>query len=236
MLKTKLYFAQRIAEDALQHHFTAKGDGCLEFRQIRKDCLDFMSIPNTQRIYAKLIRLELNERAVKMVIRMLTDEKRQYLHLRYRRKKSIVAVSLALHVSVAQLNLWHHGILEQIARFMLLTLKPEDVLHPGRVAQMIRLQAETIKFFSEIDPTGTIVTKDWLLALIIRHREYKKLLAEMKYFMDEDSVSLHERIVAARLNHPDEPEKCLARSCHVHKCVVSRHLREFEEDMSKYLV
>lgn len=236
MQKTKLYFAQRLAEDALQHHFNARGDACRELRQIRKDCLDFLSIPNTQRIYAKLIRMELNERAVNMVLRILDTEKQQYLHLRYRRKKSLVAVSLALHVSIPQLNLWHHCILEQIARFMLFTLKPEDVFHPGKVAQMVRLQAETIKFFSELDPAGAVVTKDWLLALIFRHGEYKKLMAEMKELMDEKPISLHEQIVAARLHHPDASAKSIARSCHVHKCVVSRHLQEFGEDMNKYLV
>lgn len=236
MPKNKLDFSQALAEYALQHHFTVKGDTCREFRQLRLDCRDLLSFPNTHRVYAKLIKMELNEKAVNMVIRLLTAEKQRYLHLRYCRKKSLVAMSLALHVSIAQLNLWHHCILEQIARFMLYTLKQEDIFYPARVAQMVRLQGEAISFFSELDPAGRIVTKDWLLALILRHEQYRSLMLEIKRIMSREPKSTYDCVVAARLAHPEEPANVIACLCNVHKGVVSRYLSEFGENMSKYLM
>ena len=62
MPKNKLDFSQSLAEYALQQHFTAKGDTCREFRQLRLDCRDLLSLPNTHRVYAKLIKMELNEK------------------------------------------------------------------------------------------------------------------------------------------------------------------------------
>lgn len=236
MPKNKLDYSQSLAEYALQHHYTAKGDTCREFRQLRLDCRDLLSIPNTHRIYAKLIKMELNEKAVNVVIRLLTAEKQRYLHLRYRKKKSLVATSLALHVSIAQMNLWHHCILEQIARFMLYTLTPEDIFYPARVGQMVRLQGEAIKFFSEFDPGGSVVTKSWLLALALRHEQYRSLMQEIKRIMRKEPESTYDSIVAARLAHPDETANFIACLCHVHKGVVSRCLGEYAENMNKYLV
>ena len=236
MLRNKMDFALCLAEDALQRHFDAQGDICREFRKIREDCRDILSLPNTRRIYAKLVKMELNERAVKAVIQLLTEEKQKYLHLRYRRKKTLVAISLALHASVSQLNLWHHFILEQITRFMLYTLEQEDVFYPSRVVQMVRFQAETIRFFSKIDPEGTIVTKGWLMALISRHEQYRLLMINIRDAMRKEPKTRHECIIATRLAHPEESAKFIASSCHVHKGVVSHHLKEFGEDMNKYLM
>ena len=236
MPKNKMDFSRSIAEYALQHHFTAKGENCREFRQLRLDCRDLLSLPNTHRIYAKLIKMEMNEKAVNVVIRLLTAEKQRYLYLRYRRRKSLVAMSLALHVSIAQLNLWHRCILEQIARFMLYTLKPEDVFYPARVAQMVRLQGEAIKFYSELDSDGSIVTKGWLLALALRHEQYRSLMLEIKGIMSKEPESTYDCVVAARLAHPEEPANVIACLCNVHKGVVSRYLGEFRENMGKYLM
>lgn len=235
MRKEKPDFALFLAEKAIRHHYENRYGTRRQLEGLRHNCLEFMTYPNIYRVYAKLLKMELNELAVIAAIRTLTMEKQCYLYLKYEKKKSNVAISIALNVSVAQLNLWHQSIVAQASRFMLYTLQTEDVFYPERIKQMVCLLDRASTCFSKFDPKGQIITKDWLSALTARYEQYRTLMTYLETLIEKKSKTLHERIVATRLTHPYENAGDIAKSCHVVDSVVSRHLQQFGEDMAKYL-
>ena len=235
MRKEKTEFSWFLAETALRHHYEKRHSAHFHLEEMRQNCLEFMTYPNIYRVYAKLLKMELNELAVVAAIRTLTMEKQCYLYLKYKKKKSNVAISLALNVSVAQLNLWHQYIVAQTARFMLYTLQTEDIFYPERIKQMVWLLDCASTYFAKFDPEGRIITKDWLSALTARYEQYRTLMAYLEELMEKKSKTLHECIVATRLTHPYENAGEIAKSCNVVDSVVSRHLHQFGEDMTKYL-
>lgn len=85
---------------------------------------------------------------------------------------------MALHVSVAQLNLWHRGILEHVAQFMLYTLRTGDIFFHEKVSGMVQLLSDTMTCFSKVDPDGVVITGEWLAAFATRHancRNWRKI-------------------------------------------------------------
>lgn len=235
MHNDKMEFSLILADNALRHHFTIRHNTYLDFLELNKNCRDFMEATNTRRLYAKLMKMELNRQAVEGACRSLAPEKQKYLHLRYREEKSVIAISLALHVSVAQLNLWHRNILEQVSRFMLYKLRPDDVFNPDKISGMVKLLSDARDFVSWFDPEGVVITADWLSAIATRHTKYKLLQNAMENILQKEVKSLHELIVATRLSNPHETTSFIAQNCHVDGSVVSRHLHDFGNDMAKYL-
>ena len=235
MHKEKMEFSLMMADDALRQHFDDRRDGCCTFAQIQKTCRNLLSVDNVRRVYARLLKMELNQRAVQAAIQSLPEEKQRYLRLKYKQEKGGIALSLALHVSVAQLNLWHRSILEHVAQFMLYQLRVEDIFFYKKIVGMVQLLSETLACFSRMEPDGVVITEAWLAAITTRHADYRMLLNSIEELLHREHGTLHERIVAAKFAHPYEPSCLIARKCHVDDAVVSRHLRQFTDAMAEYI-
>lgn len=88
-----------------------------EIIELQKDCRDYLSSDNIRKIYARMMKIEVTKMMVEAVYQSLTAEEQEFILMKYKRKKQLVAISLALNISVAQLNIHHHSILEKISEF-----------------------------------------------------------------------------------------------------------------------
>lgn len=111
--KVKPELTLYLAEEALKNKFVGESLKPQEIVEFQKNCRDYLLSENIRKIYARMMKIELTKMMVDAVYQSLTAEEQEFILLKYKKKKQLVAISLALNISVAQLNIRHHTILEK---------------------------------------------------------------------------------------------------------------------------
>ena len=233
--KVKPELTLYLAEEALKHKFHDTDVSFHETMELQKDCRDYLSTENIRKIYARMMKIEVTKMMVDAVYRSLTAEEQEFIIMRYKKKKQMVAISLALNISAAQLNIHHHAILEKISEFMLYKLNEEDIFRRDKIATMINLLARIIEFAEKYDSTREFINDDWLEAIKERHDRYFRLLSLIDETIIDKDKSIHSKIIALKIEKPYEKIDVLSELCNVDKSRVSRHLKDFVDDVKIYL-
>ena len=233
--KVKPELTLYLAEEALKHKFNDTDVSFHEIMELQKDCRDYLSTENIRKIYARMMKIEVTKMMVDAVYRSLTAEEQEFIIMRYKKKKQMVAISLALNISAAQLNIHHHAILEKISEFMLYKLNEEDIFRRDKIATMINLLARIIEFAEKYDSTREFINDDWLEAIKERHDRYFRLLSLIDETIIDKDKSIHSKIIALKIEKPYEKIDVLSELCNVDKSRVSRHLKDFVDDVKIYL-
>ena len=233
--KVKPELTLYLAEEALKHKFLDTNVSFHEIMELQKDCRDYLSTENIRKIYARMMKIEVTKIMVDAVYRSLTAEEQEFIIMRYKKKKQMVAISLALNISAAQLNIHHHAILEKISEFMLYKLNEEDIFRRDKIATMINLLARIIEFAEKYDSTREFINDDWLEAIKERHDRYFRLLSLIDETIIDKDKSIHSKIIALKIEKPYEKIDVLSELCNVDKSRVSRHLKDFVDDVKIYL-
>lgn len=194
-----------------------------------------MSQSNIRKIYARMMKIEVTKLMVDAVYKSLTTEDQEFIKLRYSKKKQMMAISLALNISVAQLNIRHHVILTKTAEFMLYKLDESDIFEPYKIASMIKLLGRIIEFADEYDSAREFINKGWVEAIADRRDKYADLLKVVDEAAQSADATLHSKIVSTKLKNPSDKIETLSMKCNVDKSVISRHLKNFVDSVRKYL-
>lgn len=233
--KVKPELTLYLAEEALKDKFVGENIKPQEIVEFQKNCRDYLSSENIRKIYARMMKNELTKMMVDAVYQSLTAEEQKFILMKYKKGKQLVAISLALNISVAQLNIRHHVILEKISEFMLYKLNEEDVFKPDKVANMIILLEKIVEFAQKYDSQREFISSGWVEVIAERHDKYCCLLNEIEKIFDNKENSLHKKIISAKIENPNEKIEVLSECCNTDKSVVSRHLKIFVDDVKKYL-
>ena len=223
-----------LAEEALKNKFSKENINPQEVLEWQKDCRDYLSTENLYKIYARMMKIEVTKMMVDSVYQSLTEEEKEIILMRYKKKKQMIAISLALNISVAQLNIRHHSILEKISEFMQYKLNEDDVFEPDKVVNMIILLEKIVEFVQKYDPQRKFINIGWIEVIAERHDKYCRLLNEIEKVFNSDKNSPRQKIISAKMENPDEKIEVLSEKCSVDKSIVSRHLKNFVDDMKKY--
>ena len=208
-----------LAEEALKQRFSADKSGLQEILEIQKECRDYLSTANIRRIYARMMKIEVTKMMIETVYKSLTAEEQEFVRLKYRDKKQMVAISLKLHISLAQLNIHHHAI--------------EDIFKREKIANMITLLGKIIEFADKYDPTRKFISAGWLEVITERHEKYQGLLLKMEDVLG--TKTLHSQIICTRMENPQMKVREIATICNVDKSIVSRVLKKFVDTVKPYL-
>lgn len=222
-----------LAEEALKQRFSADKSGLQEILEIQKECRDYLSTANIRRIYARMMKIEVTKMMIETVYKSLTAEEQEFVRLKYRDKKQMVAISLKLHISLAQLNIHHHAILEKTSEFMQYRLSEEDIFKREKIANMITLLGKIIEFADKYDPTRKFISAGWLEVITERHEKYQGLLLKMEEVLG--TKTLHSQIIFTRMENSQMKIKEIATICNVDKSIVSRVLKKFADAARPYL-
>ena len=214
-----------LAEEALREKFSEKNINLHEVMEIQKDCQNYLTMKNIRKICVRMMKIELR----KMM------EEQEFLLMKYKRKKQMIAISLELNVSVAQLHIRQHTILEKISEFMLYKLTEEDVFNPPKVVTMIILLEKIVEFAEKYDSQREFMSGGWVEVIAERHDKYCRLLNEIEKIFDNAENSLRKKIIFEKIENPDEKIEILSERCNVDKSIVSRSLKNFVDDVKKYL-
>lgn len=224
-----------LAEEALKEKFSEKNINLREVLEIQKDCQDYLTMKNIRKIYVRMMKNEMKKMMVDAVYETLSPEEQEFLLMKYRKKKQMIAISLELNVSVAQLHIRQHSILEKISEFMLYKLTEEDVFNPPKVVTMIILLEKIVEFAERYDSRREFISGGWVEVIAERHDKYCRLLNEIEEIFDNAENSLRKKIIFEKIENPDEKIEVLSERCNVDKSIVSRSLKNFVADAKKYL-
>ena len=209
-----------LADEALKEKFS------VEKLELQRDCRDYLSTENIRKIYARMMKMEIRKLMVEAVYQSLPLEEKEFVLLKYKKKKQLVAISLALNISVAQLVIHHHAILEKISEYMLYKLSEEDIFNRAKTAMMVKLLERIIEFAEKYDPSEAISE---------RHDRYFQLLNEIDGVLKGNENSVRQKVITCKIQSPNEKIEALAARCNVDKSIVSRHLKNFVGEMRKYI-
>ena len=224
-----------LADEALKEKFAVEKVSLQEILELQRDCRDYLSTENIRKIYARMMKMEIRKMMVEAVYQSLPLEEKEFVLLKYKKKKQVVAISLAMNISVAQLNIRHHVILEKISEYMLYKLNEEDIFNREKTAMMVKLLERIIEFAEKYDPTQEFINVCWLEAIKERRDRYFQLLNEIDGVLNGNEDSVHQKVVTCKIQNPNEKIEVLAARCNVDKSIVSRHLKSFVVEMKKYL-
>lgn len=224
-----------LAEAALKEKFSEIHINMQDILELQTNCRDYMSGRNLRKIYMRIMKKEITKMMVDAVFESLTAEEQEFLMMKYKKKKQMVAISLELNISVAQLHIRQHMILEKVSDFLLYRLRDEDVFERKKIVSMVKVLAEMLEFAIKYDPEKEFVMSEWIEATIEKLDKYFELLRAVENCANNSAKSLHEKIIAEKLKSPQEKIEILAERCNVDKSVISRHLKNFVEGAKKYL-
>lgn len=224
-----------LANEALKEKFSVEKMSLQEMLELQRDCRDYLSTENIRKIYARMMKMEIRKMMVEAVYQSLSSEEKEFVIMRYKNKKQMVAISLALNISVAQLVIHHHAILEKISEYMLYKLSEEDIFNREKTAMMVKLLERIIEFAEKYDPSQEFINVCWLEAIRERHDRYFQLLNEIDGVLKGNEDSVHQKVIMSKIQSPNEKIEALAARCNVDKSIVSRHLKNFVGEMRKYL-
>ena len=235
MHKMKPELTLYLAEEALRQKFIDDDTNLQEFINLQKDCRDYLSAENIRKIYARIMKIEVTKMMVDAVYQSLTVEEQKFIKMKYQEKKQMVAISLSLNISVAQLNNWHRMILEKIANFMMYELSQEDIFVRKKIASMVEVLAKILEFVGKYDRERNFINTYWTEAIMERLDKYFELLKKLDEVKNGGADTLHHKIISLKMVKPSEKIEVLAEKCNVDKSIVSRHLKNFVEEVRKYL-
>lgn len=233
--KVQPNLALYLAEEALKHRYDDSTLHLRELVELQRDCRNYLSTANIRKIYARMMKIEVAKMVVEAVWQSLSPAEQKFVELKYRRKKQLVAISMKLNISLAQLNIWQRAILGKVADFMLYRLSEDDVFERDKISRMVTLLGKILDFAKNCDPNREFMTAGWLTTLEERHRKYFELLSEIDGILSRKEKSLHEKIISEKISAPHRKLETLARACNVDKSIVCRHLKKFVVEVRKYL-
>ena len=224
-----------LAEEALKRRYDDSTSHLRELVELQRDCRNYLSTENVRKIYARMMKMEVAKMVTEAVYQSLSSEEQEFLALKYRHKKQMVAISLKLNISLAQLNIRQRVILERVADFMLYRLREKDVFERAKIFNMVKLLEKILDFARSCDPERKFMTGDWIESLTERHAKYLELLKKIDGILSRKENSLREKIISEKISAPHRKLETLARQCNVDKSIVSRHLKKFVADVRQYL-
>lgn len=224
-----------LAEEALKKKFSDTDLSLQEILELQRDCRDYLTAENIRKIYARMMKIEVTKIMVETVYRSLSAEEQEFVLLRYKKKKQMVSISLALNISLAQLHIRRHTILKKISEFMLYELSEEDIFNRDKIAGMVTLLERIIEFAESYDPKREFMSECWIEAIIERHDRYFQLLNTIDGILNQNNSSVKQKVISAKINNPNAKIEILATKCNVNKSIVSRHLKNFVDSVKKYL-
>ena len=224
-----------LAEEALKEKFSGENINMREVMEIQKDCQDYLTMKNIRKIYVRMMKKEMTKMMVDAVYETLSAEEQEFLMMKYRKRKQMIGISLELNMSVAQLHIRQHKILEKISEFMMYKLTAEDVFKPAKVVSMIILLEKIVEFAEKYDSQREIISGGWVEVIAERHDKYCRLLNEIEEIFENAENSVRKKIIFEKIENPDEKVEILAERCNVDKSIVSRNLKNFVANVKKYL-
>ena len=199
------------------------GEKAVDWKEINYNSL---ATEEVLREYARAFQSEVNKKAALIVLESLSEEKKLMLKLKYGEEKQLVAISLALNVSMGQLVNWNRKIITKVSNFMSYRLTEEDVFSKKKIFGMTKLLTKSIEFFTLMSKKFE-VRQDLLEEMERRKKNYERLLDRIERLEKEGEKNSFNAVVITKMKNPEQALNCIAGFCRLDISATSRYLRRF---------
>ncbi len=225
-----------LAEQAIKDFFAQTN----EIKQQEEEMMDFCqkNYPPIfyQRVAYRLQRRDINHIIVNAVLSSLPELHREIIIRKYKKHEMSTKIAMELNMSISRITNIERAVQDNINHMLLYTLTVKDVYSRVKVVNMIHILDIRLSFLQEHPAILPDVSRDWVKSLEICREKYRLLYSAMEDIILKADSSLHCNIIAEKLRDPSLSSKDLSAICHVSQNGINRHLRTYQDDMSKYLV
>lgn len=180
----------------------------------------------------RLYKLEIMRGMVELILQQVEEIKRRSFILRYREKLEWVGVSMKLHVSVAQLNLWNKEILKMIANMLVFQITKDDLLHLNKLWSMYVLVDQRIELLSE-KPFCLFADQHYLQKLTKKKQEILHICALICDYISSLSESKRREIILMKLQNPHMQHQDIAAQCNTSMSLVATYITAYKNTVMK---
>ena len=186
----------------------------------------------------------------RMITYRLTSTLIQTLPLRWQRMAEMhyasedrqVKICNDLYLSVSTLNNWDMRLLNMVINYaILLRLSKEDVFHLPRLVNMVNALSDMLMLIKKLDPAekGQLVSPAFTANLrdSFRASEVRRSLpARACSYKLNYRNGMMPMIVTAKCNNPEATAPEIADICNMHASIVGKYLKNFQNEISPYLL
>lgn len=220
MTHFKLRFS--LANDALLHFFRNNYWSDAEIDFLDNFCLRNFS-DRFWKLKMRLLYEENNDVIVASVFVDANFEERYFLTERFFRNSSFVKIGNDLHVHPNALQRWRDKFFYEIALLMNFELPDEDIFSRNKVEALIFVLERNIVFFEDYGKTDSHL----LLELKSKLQIFQNLLFAIRYFLNSDSLDVGNKIIQAKILHPNFSAEELEKIVGFSHTTVSKYLLQF---------
>ena len=229
-ISLKFYLAEEILREIYSGEVVNK-----DFCYLQDVGYDYLPKENVLQMYARAFNAEVNKKAALMVLESLSEKKRELMRLKYGEGKQLVAISLALDMSISQLMKWNQVIVARIASFMVYQLTAEDIFCKKEILGMVELLSRSIEFFSVLSVEYNEVRQDWLRELERKRNNYQKLLSRIERIENDCDKTMFKEVLLTKIQNPYWTSENVAEKCRIERSVVYKYLKRFANSVKEYL-
>ena len=225
-----------VAEAYLQKYFIEQKQSESEYDDLRQSIVDLLpDIKSLKEVHIRMMRHETNILLTKIALNSMGEIFQKLARLKYGDRLTIVAISINMHLSAGQINMWDKRILQKVGTALHFKLTVDDIFDRLKIVNMIDIITNVIDFCNDIDAEGDIVGRKWRRLLLRRRDSYRLLMTKLNKIIGQQCDNLHGNIIAERIYNPHFTMTQLAAVCHVDKSVISRHIRAFQNEVACYV-
>lgn len=217
-------FRFSLANDALLHFFHNEYWSDEEIAFLNNFCFRNFS-DRFWKLKMRLLYEENNDVIVAAVFVDANFEERYFLTERFLRNSSFVKIGHDLHVHPNALQRWRDKFLNEISSLMNFDLPIEDIFSRNKVEALIFSLERNIVFFEDYGNTDGSV----LLELKSKLKIYQNLLFAIRYFLNSDSPDVGNKIIQAKILHPNFSTEELEKVVGLSHTTISKYLLAFRD-------
>lgn len=236
MIKTLISCSYFAAEQAIKDYFAQTDEIKQQENELLLYCRENYPPIFYQRFAYRIQRCHVNHIIVSSVLASLSELQYEVIIRKYKKREMAAKIAIDLNISITRMTYIERAVQKNIYNMLLYILTVQDVYSPVKIINMLRVIDIRLAFLDENPGILPDVSRDWLASLYICRKKYRLLYSAMQDVIQNADTSLHCNIIAERLRDPALTSKELSALCHVSQNGINRHLRTYEEDMSKYLV
>ncbi|WP_333594544.1 hypothetical protein [Anaerospora hongkongensis] len=219
-------FGKSLATHALLMYFKSNEIPKIktEIEQFEIEHGDIGQRPFIKKLYLKLQKNELNNIMIRSVLLGLPDLKRKFVEEKYKSEKTWTAMSLNLHTSKPQLNIWHNEIIQTIANSMKYKIDTESIFCREKIVNMILLLEQQIEMLEK--NYAELVDPEIVAMLASKKRRYADLHNDINTRI-ENAIDGEKKILLIKMEMNHASLQQISQLCDVTEGWVSRCLSNY---------
>lgn len=221
---------RNIIVKAIYAYYRSDVQGIEEDIQYLKDNYNCNSLI-LAKLERKKRRIEINNIFIRNLHNFMPLEKQKIIELKYQKGITLLALSLELNISVAQISNMLREIITEIQNMMFYHISINDIFLLPKIVTMTSIIDKQLDFFEEYN----IQNKE-ILYLNQKRQAFLELYATILKNLSvscnkKSNRDTRERVLLLKINNPHYTVSDIANECNIHTSSVSMYINGFKQQI-----